>query len=272
MSSTLWKKINYASKIEYIVDSTIREFDISKANISILRDANCISEDEYQYFLHCPRMERQIAIGKLQGSNPELTNVIKSGIINAKRIFMESNSIDDSEVLYIRNDAIAIISAKAIKRLSITDRVSFRESARYSSFYKFNAISLLYNYDPVTNSESLDVKGLGESGTEAHKNYMLEFLCELFYCAQMEGIQQAIMLLQTVHKNYLNRELSIEYYRELNPGSKYKLDSSMSMYSSLYMDHATEYHKRFLDISYNDALLRHFNRIFASIYFKTNNP
>lgn len=268
MSRSLWQKSHYASKIEYIVDSIIREFDISKANISILRDANVLSEERYQYYLTCPRMERQIAIGKLQGSNPKISEILKSGITNAKKIFMETNSIDDSEVLYIRNDAIAIIGQRIIRNLNISEHVSFRQTAMYTSFYKFKSLDFLYFYDPVTNSERLDVKGLGEDGVRLHKDFMLEFLSELFYCAQMEGIQNAIQLLQMVHQNYLKRELSIGYYRELNSGARFKLSQSISMYSTLYMDYASEFHKQYLDISTNDSVFRYFMRIYASIYLK----
>lgn len=268
MSRTLWQKSHYASRIEYIVDNTIREFDISKANISILRDANVLSEAEYQYYLHCSRMERQVAIGKLQGSNPKISETLKAGIANARKMFMDSNSIDDSEILYIRNDAIAIIGPRVIKNLIVSEHVSFRQSAQYTSFYRFSSMDFLYFYDPVTNIEKLDVKGLGETGVELHRNFMLEFLSELFYCAQMDGIQNAIQLLQMVHQNYLKRELSIEYYRELNSGSRYKLSQSISMYSTVYMDQASEYYKQFLDISYNDSVFRHFMRVYASIYLK----
>ena len=61
--------------------------------------------------------------------------------------------------------------------------------------------------------------------------------------------------------------LEIGYYRELNPQSYFKLDSRMSMNSSLYMDHAFNGHKKLIDISYNDNLLRHFAKIYSSIYF-----
>lgn len=268
MSRTLWQKSHYAARIEYIVDSTIREFDISKANISVLRDANVLSEEQYQYYMNCPRMERQIAIGKLQGSNPKISEILKSGVLNAKKIFMESNSIDDSDILYIRNDAIAIIGQKLIRNFIISEHVTFRQSAIYTSFYRFNSIDFLYFYDPVTNTEVLDVKGLGEGGVQLHKEFMLEFLSELFYCAQMEGIQKAIQLLQNVHQNYLKGQLSIGYYREMNPGSRFKFNASMSMYSTVYMDYAPECYKRYLDISCNDSLLRYLMRVYASIYLK----
>ena len=42
-------------------------------------------------------------------------------IANAKKIFMESNGIQDSDILYIRNDAIAIIGNKFIGQLDITN-------------------------------------------------------------------------------------------------------------------------------------------------------
>lgn len=267
MSSLLWQKPQYKSKIEYIIDNPIREFDISKANISILRDANVLSEEQYQYFLTCPRMERQIFIGKLQGSNPEVTTALKSGIANAKKVFMESNGIQDSDILYIRNDAIAIIGNKFIGQLDITNRVRFRESAVYSSFYRVNAVDMLYYYNPVSKVEKLDLKGLSDESVALHKEFMLDFLCELFYRAQMEGVKSAMEILQGLYKQYNARELPIGYYRELTSQSYYKLDSSMAMYSSLYIDNAIEYHKKMLDISYNESVLRHFSRIYSSIYF-----
>lgn len=267
MSSTLWQKAQYRSKIEYAINN-IREFDISKANISVLRDANVLSEDQYQYFLVCPRMERQIFIGKLQGSNPEVTEILKSGIANAKKVFMESNGIQDSEILYIRNDAIAIIGNRFVGQLDITDRVHFRQSAVYSSFYKVNAIDMLYYYNPVNNVENLDVKGLSDESIALHKEFMLDFLCELFCRAQMEGAQSSLEILQGLYKQYISRDLPVGFYRELNSQSYYKLDSSMAMYSSLFMDNVTEYHKKLLDISYNESILRLFSRIYASICFK----
>lgn len=265
--SHLWEKSRYSSKIEFIIDNIIREYDISKANISILRDANVLTEDQYQYYLTAPRMERQVAIGKLQGSNTKVTEILKSGITNARRVFMESNGIQDDEILYIRNDAIAIIGSRGISNTQVSNRVKFRESARFNSFYRFNYIDMLYSYDVVTNSESLCIKGLGDSGVELHKDFMIDFLSELFYTVQTRGIEEAISILASVHKQYISMEMPIGYYREFNPQSGYRLKSYMSMASTLYLQDASEFHKKYIDISYNESMIRHFNRIFSSIYF-----
>ena len=271
MSKSLWQKHTYISNIDFVIGTPMREFDISKANISVLRDANILTEQQYLYYLNCDRMERQIAIGKLQGSNPEVVEILKAGILNAKRIFVEANNIDDSEILYIRNDAICIIGDKYISRLQITDRVAFRESARYTSFYRFGTVHLLYSYDIISKNEHMDVKGLGSddsSGLRLHKDYMLDFLSELFYTAQVEGAQNAIKLLSIVYKRYISMEMPIEYYRELNPLSNYRLKSEFSNNSTLYLSNAIEWHKQFIDISFNESLFRHLNKIYASIILK----
>ena len=265
--SNLWEKTSYKSPIQFLVDTNVREYDISKANINVLRDANVVSEEQYQYYYQCPKDERSVAIGKMQGFDSRVTDILKEGIANARRVFIESNKINDSEILAIRNDAITIIGNRPIVNLDVTSRVHFRMVGSYTSFYHVNTIDLFYLYDRISNTELLDVKGLGDFGAMLHKDYMLDFLSLLFYTAQINGIKDAIYLLQTVYQNYINKSLSIEYYRELNPLSKYKLSPEFSMYSSLYMDYATERDKKILDIGFNENILRYFNRIYASIYF-----
>ena len=267
--SSLWERVNYRSDIHFILDNTIREYDITKANISVLRDANIISDSDYNYLLACPKNEREIIIGKMQGRNPEITKTLKAGIANARRMFMQLNGIKDSEVLAIRNDSITIFGNRPINKLDITDRVHFRESGSYTSFFHVNAIDLYYFYDRVSNTEVLDVKGLGKESVKLHKQFMLEFLAELFYSAQIEGVKNAISLLSTFHSNYLKKLLPVEYYREMNPASRYRMNSEFSLCDTIYTDHLTEYDKAFIDIGYNDSVLRQLNKMLSSIYFST---
>ena len=80
MSKHLWERSFYNSNIPYLISVPIREYDISKANISVLRDANVINEEQYQYFYNAPKYIREVAIGKMQGSNPELSKIKNAGI------------------------------------------------------------------------------------------------------------------------------------------------------------------------------------------------
>lgn len=265
---SLWKKGLYRSPIQYLIDGTIREFDISKANISVLRDANVLSESEYQYFLTCDKLEREVAIGKMQGRDKNVTNVLKQGIQNARQAFMQLNDIDDSDILSIRNDAITIIGNKPVKTLSITDRVAFRQTGLYTSFYSIHYLEFFYYANMITDTEYLDIKGLGDDAVPLHTDFMLDLLSELFYNAQIRGIEEAISVLRNVYDNYITMKFPIEYYRELNSTSRYKL-MNMTSCKCIYADHLCEYQKRYVDISYNASILRTLMQIFSSVYYGT---
>ena len=97
--NNLWEKSNYNANIGYLIDIPIQEYDISKANINILRDANILTEDQYMYFLQCPKLEREIAIGKMQGKDPSISIALKEGITNARKLFMEINNLRQDGII-----------------------------------------------------------------------------------------------------------------------------------------------------------------------------
>lgn len=263
----LWEKDNYRSCINFIIGNMIREYDITKANISVLRDANAITEDQYQYFLNCPKLEREIEIGKMRGANPELTSILKNGIANARKIFIEKNDIYNSDILAIRNDSIAIIGFKSIKTLNITSRVSFRLDGTYTSFYHLNNLDLFYLFDSVTQVENFDIKGMNDQAILLHKDYMIDFLSEVFCQTQIDGVRQSIRTIQSFYDQYINLSLPVGYYREFNSGSRYRLNKEFSNVSTLYLEDAIEPDKKLLDISYNEKILRLLNQYYSSIYF-----
>lgn len=270
MMISLWKSANYRSKHRYLIDTEIYEYDISKANISVLREANAITQETYDYLYAAPKQERSVTIGKLQGQDPKITEILKNGITNARKIFLEANNIDDSRILAIRNDAIMYIGRPA-NVVAVTPYVSFRQSAKYSSFYHINTIDYLYYFDIITQYENLDIKGLGDKSVSLHKDYMLDFLAELFYTAQIQGVDNAINLLQMFRGNYINKSLDINYYRELNPSSRFKL-ADFSITSTIYADYLIDHDKKYLDISFNDMILRELVKIYTSAYMNRKTP
>lgn len=262
----IWSNKNYKSKCQFLIDTDIYEYDITKANISILIDSGAISLDLYNYLYNAPKSERTIVVGKMQGKDSNITQILNIGIENARRIFIESNNIDPNSIISIRNDAIMYVGHQA-STLKISDHTSFRMSGNYSSFYNIGFVDYLYKFDIVTQYENMDIKGLGKESIKLHNEYMIDFLKELFYTAQIDGIEQAISMLQKFHSAYINLDLDIGYYRELNSMSKFKLNG-MSMVSILYSDMLTNWDKRYVDISFNESILRYLNRIYSMIYFK----
>lgn len=261
----LWDKHHYRAAINCLTDTSIRSYDIRKANISVLREGNQISEEEYQWLYNADRMTRQVYIGKLIGSKPELSAFLANGIKSAKQKFFEMNNLEDGEVLEIDNDAIYVIGQRPIRFQQVSPYVFFKLEEEYTAYYRVERISYFYSYNHITRTEKLRAKGLGESGTALHDPYMLDFLKELFKTAQLSGYGKAIQLLSIFYRNYISRSLPIEYYRELNSqsmysiivnGTKYTTDITMPNYIGL------------VDISYNEKVLREFNKMLSALYLK----
>ena len=108
----LYEYKNYTADIQYLTNTFVREYDISKANINVLYSNKVIDKNTYEYLYSAERMTRQIFVGKLQQGNPEVTDILQNGIIEAKKQLFESNYIKDYEVLSIKNDAVFIIPSQ----------------------------------------------------------------------------------------------------------------------------------------------------------------
>lgn len=263
--SKIWEKDFYKAPIPFIIDGKINEYDISKANISILRDAGYLDNSKYMELYESPKQYREIYIGKLQGSNPEVAQALSNGFKDARRNFIEMNNINDINIIDIRKDSISTVSVEADK-LQVSPHVVFRKSGSYTSFYRLGFVDIYYNYDIVTGSETIDPRGLG-SCKHYHDEYMLDFLSELFYTARLESVK-TLCILNTFYDNYINLRLPIGYYREFNSQSMFKLNISdfSSMYAFDLLD--TDENKHRLDISFNANILRELTKYFSSTYFR----
>ena len=85
--SSIVSKLSYFTPSRYI-SGRIVEYDIKSANITMLKVANVISEETYQYLQSLPKMSREIEIGLLIRSNPNIFKAISSGIEKYKLKFV----------------------------------------------------------------------------------------------------------------------------------------------------------------------------------------
>lgn len=250
----IYEYINYDSGLDYIISQYIREYDISKANINILYKYNILNKDKYEYFLKCPREERQISIGLMIKDNKNINNILKKGICRAREDFIKSNNIKENEILSINNDAIFLINK--IPEYTKFDNIEFKNKHTYTSFYKINKTKLYYFYDKINNVEILDVKGIDKNKLVLHENYLLDFLKVCFDSAQSEHINETLDLIITFYNNYLNLNLDLGYYREFNTLSDFKIKSDISGINVIRAQFLEEFNKKDIDIGYNLNFIR----------------
>lgn len=265
----IYTRVNYKSPRNFIINEFIREYDISKANINILRMKNVISEEDYNYLYHCDRMERQIKIGLLQKDRPEVTKILQNGIIEAKKNFFEANDIKDSEVLQIRNDAVFLLNRDPeIKEFGL---VKFMLKNVYTSFYKTSKFEFFYFQDQIRNIESLSVTGINDNTLKEkviplHQEYFLDFLLTIFDMAQNYSIQEVISIITSFYNQYINRELDVGYYREFNSDSMYKIVKFSIINNFQYLIPSIDKDQlKYIDIENNRLIIQDLFKIFSNL-------
>lgn len=268
----LYNKTNYKAPVNHVINEYIREYDISKANISILRDRNILSENDYQYFLRCGRAERQIKIGMMIKNDPTIYDVIKSGIIEAKRKLFTENNILDSEVLQIRNDAVFLLNREPTRIDFGLVKFSLRNV--YTSFYKITNLEFFYFLDQVSGIENLSVTGINNdqyinSVYPQHKDYFIDFLLTIFETAQNSGISDVIDILTAFYDSYINRDLDIGFYREFNSRSYFKIANfNTALNDSYLVPNLSQDQLKYVDIETNRKILQDLFMIFTNIKMK----
>lgn len=259
--NTLYEKVLYLAPLECVLSKYIREYDISKANINILLRKKAITKEHYNYLYNLPKINREIVVGLMIKDNKELSNILKSGIIEAKKEFFEANDIKPKEVLSIKNDAIFLI--EKIPNFTKFDNVEFKYKNVYTSFYHIDKLELYYFNDMVTNSEYLQVKGMSSDAFKLHENYFNEFLKATFESAQNESVDKVLDFLSAFRYSYINLKLDTGYYREYNNRSLFSIKQGSIIFRYL-LNEISEKDKKYLDISYNDFIIRKLYSIYAT--------
>lgn len=267
----LYSKKNYSNPLyNHLISRFIREYDMKKSNISILFDKKIIDKQQYLELYNAPREFRQVFIGKMILSKPEIQTILEQGVIEYKEKLFKANNIQDHEVLSIKNDAVFIID----KQLQVTNfgNIEFVNKNIYTSFFKIgkrNKKELYYYYSAVTNEELLDVKGIKDSLLYLHNDYMIEFFKVLFCTAQTETLSDCIELLNVFQDKYKRLELEVEYYRRFDADCMYDIMGTPIM-GYCKVPYVLEHQKRSININYNLEILRQINQIFSDIYLTQN--
>ena len=215
---------------------------------------NMISDYDYEMYKNMPKLQREIKIGILQRNNSKIADAIKEGIKIAKRNFFIANDIKDENVLAIKNDAILLINQ--IPKYTVFDNIEFANKSTYTSFMNLNKIKFYYMNDRMNSNEILDIDGISDIKQIVHSNYMLEFIKEVFDILETESVANALELINIFYNQYVSLSLDLEYYRELNSQSLYRLKDINSIIYGYCVETLNSKDKKYLDISYNLNLIR----------------
>lgn len=195
--------------IEYLFNDEIIEYDIHDAGLSIIKHFNLIDNDTIKKLESLGKIERHIAVGKIQRSNREFSNILNEKFTKMRENFISSNSLIDPNIISVKKDAIYVIGTCQHLKFG---KVEFRKKNSYSSYIRFSENS---NIEIYYSSDKMDVKGIGESGLNRHRLYLLDFLNDII--PQIELRNSSV---KRFMKNFVDRykrmELDEGYYLQFN--------------------------------------------------------
>jgi len=132
----------------------------------------------------------------------------------------------------------------------------------YDNFIRVGEFILMTKQDMFGMKQA--IVGLDPHNIELHKDYFIALIFKVMNMVSKNNIQLAIDTLRDFYRDYVNGELNIEYYREFNLQSKFKVSSMNYIY---YIDSDIVDFKS-LDISYNEKVLRYISSLIWGVYGK----
>ena len=132
----------------------------------------------------------------------------------------------------------------------------------YDNFIRVGEFILMTKQDMFGMEQA--IVGLDPHNIELHKDYFIALIFKIMNMVSKNNIQLAIDTLRDFYRDYVNGELNIEYYREFNLQSKFKVSSMNYIY---YID-SDLVDVRSLDISYNEKVLRYISSLIWGVYGK----
>lgn len=260
MPTNLYKKTAYTINSSYAIGS-IFEYDISKANISILRQMNLITEDQYKRYYVMDKREREINIGLLQKNDPKYKEALEEGFMESRRFLLHENNVEDNEIISIKKDAIFVTRPMRITKLGY---IEFTLRNVYQMMVKTNNPKLEFYFALLEGDNcNIDVKGVKDSSLPFH-TLLLSKICSLFSHIINGDIEEAVSELSELLREYSNRSLPLEYYREFNSLSHYRIVPGF--YSEFTIDRTDESARPYLNIDYNLNLLTDLYKIISDMY------
>lgn len=245
MTSKLYTKTLYLNKdIDYLFQNEIIEYDVKEAGYNIIKYYKLLSDDKIRLLDSYPTKEqRHIKIGLYQREDKEFANTLSEKFSDVRRMFFEVNNIEDSDIVSIKKDAI-FIKNKYCSKCKF-DNIDFRVKNRYTSYL------YLDNNEFYFDKNKVDVKGLNDDVVLKHKDYMLDFLHTFVKLVENGNNKITINRFKQFIDYYRNRELDINYYRELNKRSMFRIFDNNISEGFYYSDNESSFDDDRVDIMYN---------------------
>lgn len=168
--------------------------------------------------------------------------------------YLEPKKIDPEKILYFDDYKLVLNDIDLDD-----DNLKVDE---YDNFIRVGEFILMTKQDMFGIKQA--IVGLDPHNIELHKDYFIALIFKIMNMVSKNNTQLTIDTLLEFYRYYVNRELDIEYYREFNLQSKFKVSSMNYIY---YID-SEPIDVKSLDISYNEKVIRYIASLIWGVFGK----
>lgn len=224
--SKLYQRVHYLTNIPVVINRIV-EYDIRSGNTSVLRRAQVIKKSTLDSLEALPGKDRKVLVGKIIRDEKWLQKVIANGFIRAKRDLFQANSIQDNEVLSIKNDAVYIIGRRLKK--TTFGPIEFRPKGVYAMYMNLERLELYYDQK----NDTVDVKGIRDDVVldPDHQEGMVRFLATVMRYLVYDRRDALRKYLVEFSSQYKRKELPVQYYKEFNSLNIYRTTMDLGEYT-----------------------------------------
>lgn len=197
----------------FIHDAEVVEWDIRSANTSVMLHYNLVEPKLAERLAKLSKMEREIAVGRLQKKRPEFAKQLEEAFNRIIEEFMEANGLDDDDIVSVKRDAVFVKNHPInVPRFG---EVEFVPKNRYKH------VILIPRYEVYISDEVTDVKGISDEALEQHAAGMIYFLRTAAYTAH--DFYELQRFFHQYVDAYKKKELDFDAYREFTSDSKFRI-------------------------------------------------
>lgn len=252
--TSLYKYTNYNAPVGYLFDKMIAEYDISKANISILREMRVIEQSTYEHMKSADRNSRQIYIGLLIRDDPSIQDKLNEGLEIARERFCQALKLEDTDILHIVKDAIFVVKPINFRKLpdgvAVSDLVTFTCRGMYTNYMKlFPGMNIYHDAN-----SPIRVRGMSEECQELHRDYFMATIKSILDIRQMVGFNAAYNLVRANYKQLIDRKCDVRFMRRFDSVSMYDF-KDISNFCRFQADYLSEGAEMMVDPSFNIGIL-----------------
>ena len=245
--------MNYHRQFYCLFNRHITEYDMSKANINVLRAYGAITEEEYNKLYILPKIDREREIGMKIRANYQFQEYITEGVSWAKYMFLSMNNVDLDSIIRIANDAIYVDSLTPCMYTSFTKNdwtLTFVPKHHFSTYMLLKDV--LFFFGDTGSDYDIEIIGIKDENLKYHEPFIM-FLCKVVDTYYNGGKKMALRYINDFIYDYLHKNLDMGYYREFRSDSCWLLNMpGLGTYRTIIQpDNPSQ-----VNISYNYDILR----------------